>query len=246
MIELGGPASRPNLSFVIPVRDDVRVLRTLLRLRRFAATRQLTIETIVCGVLPAVVLRRLPCKFISVIPPRKGRCVRRGILVASSATIVVCDADLPIGDADLDLLIEASKTKSVVFASRIGAGASVDGTSRLRLFCSKLFRSLQWALFSLDLDTQCGVKVFQRSVAAALTDEMLVGGLLYDTEIALRCRSQGIAIAEVPVAVHNDKNSVVGGVEASVQAAVGLCALWLHAAASRSTKGDHGLPVADR
>src|SRR5438105_270222 len=107
MIELGGPASRPNLSFVIPVRDDVRVLRTLLRLRRFAATRQLTIETIVCGVLPAVVLHRLPCKFISVIPPRKGRCVRHGILVASSATIVVCDADLPIGDADLDLLIEA-------------------------------------------------------------------------------------------------------------------------------------------
>jgi hypothetical protein len=219
-------ASRPDLSFVIPVRHDLRVVPTLDRLHRFATFRSLAIEIIVCGMLPPMSLTKLPAIFVSVNPPLKGSCVRAGITIARAPTVVVCDADLPVSDRDIDRLLAASTTSRVVFGSRTAAGASVVGTTGFRLLLGGIYRFLQSLLLGLRFDTQCGVKVFERHVAKKLFAAQRLEGLLYDTEIALTCRALQIPITEIAVSIHNDVHSVISPLNASVDIVIGLGILW--------------------
>jgi hypothetical protein len=211
---------------IIPVKFDVRVVPTVRRLHAFARTRGLAIEVLVCGALPAGVVSELPAVFVPVIPARKGACVRNGIVAANARTLLVCDADLPVSDDDLDRLLAASTVSPVVFASRTGMRTAVTGTSRFRMISSGLYRFLASALFGLRLDAQCGVKVFRREIARKLTIMQRLNGLLYDTEIALNCRSLNIAVTEVSVSIHNDEHSVINALEACVEVVVGLGILW--------------------
>jgi hypothetical protein len=217
----------PDLSVIIPVKLDARVVPTIRRLRAFARTRALALEIFVCGALPAEILADLAAAFLPVCPARKGACVRAGILAATAPVLLVCDADLPVSDTDLERVLAASIASHVVFASRTSASTPVTGTSRFRMGLSYAYRFLISTLLGLHLDTQCGVKVYHRETARLLIALQRLDGLLYDTELALNCRSLAIAINEVPVAIHNDRNSVINAFDAGIEVVIGLALLWL-------------------
>jgi dolichyl-phosphate beta-glucosyltransferase len=213
--------------FVIPVKDDLRVYTAVSRIRRFAASANLTADIIVCGTLPQSAVASLGVPFVTVSSGRKGMAVREGVLRATGAVIVICDADVPVGDGDLQRIVAALADCDIVVASRTANGSSrAQGISQTRRILGSCFRALVHRLFKLSGDTQCGVKALRRSAALQLFESQLATGLAYDVELMLKVRHMRLRCREVPVTIQNGTQSVVRPLQAVCEVLRDLAVLW--------------------
>ncbi|KAJ2664557.1 dolichyl-phosphate beta-glucosyltransferase [Coemansia sp. RSA 1200] len=167
----------------------------------------------------------------------KGGAVTQGILSALGRYVMFCDADGATRFSDIDGLLATimpagyNERAAVAIGSRNNQalGDTVVERSLIRAF-------LQWAFHTYVTilgvrgvrDTQCGFKVFTRHAARLIFPRMHVERFIFDIEILLLARYQGIDVFEVPVNWHEVAGSKMSIVRDSIQMALDLLAVRLN------------------
>lgn len=153
------------------------------------------------------------------------------------ANIGFMDADLSTDFRDFKDLVKTleREDKLVVFGSRNSGGGGKIERNFLRGLFSKTIK--QFILFILGLpirDTQCGAKVFKKSVVPVVYQDAFLSKWLFDVEIFLRLKKAfGTAqtmqfIVEQPLMrwVHVDDSKL--GVKDALQIPIRLAHIWLN------------------
>ncbi len=138
----------------------------------------------------------------------KGFSVKKGVLKAKGDYILVTDSDLSTPIEELSKLLEYSKSNDVIIGSR-----SIDESIvKTRLFKKILgrFSNILISFIVKDIkDTQCGFKLFNKSVAKKIFSNQTINRWGFDFEILYIAQKIGYSIKEVPVTWIEDINSKV-------------------------------------
>lgn len=142
----------------------------------------------------------------------KGAAVRAGVRVARGRTIAFTDADLSYEPAQLRLLLAAIEGGAGMAVGNRYHDCSVTTTSAgtVRNLASRAFSAItSLALLSERLDTQCGLKAFDRNAADVLFSRARIDRFAFDMELFFLARRFGVAIVDIPVhLVHAQTSSV--------------------------------------
>jgi dolichyl-phosphate beta-glucosyltransferase len=203
----------PALSLVIPAYNEAtRLPSTLAEVAAFLAADSRPAEVIVVDdgsrdatsavvrslatTMPALHLIRLPQN------RGKGYAVRTGVVNATGARVLFCDADgsTPMAElARLEAAVDAGA--DVAIGSR--ALADPETTVERKLIRHVLGRTFHQLVKRLAVpgiaDTQCGFKLFTEEAAQDLFSRIRMDGFSFDVELLLLARRCGYRIAEVPV-----------------------------------------------
>ncbi|MCJ7631075.1 glycosyltransferase [Candidatus Bathyarchaeota archaeon] len=133
----------------------------------------------------------------------KGAALTRAIMGSEGQTVVFMDADLAVDLKNLDeLLRSVEQNCEVVVGSRLIKGSTVKRPP-LRSLTSRIYNICANILFRDGIcDHQCGLKGFQRQVAAEVLPQMHSTGWVWDTEFLLRTIKAGYTVHEIPVSWH--------------------------------------------
>ncbi len=137
----------------------------------------------------------------------KGASVRRGVLAAREAHVLVTDAGLaaPLEEA-AKLHAKLSEGYHVAIGSGRLAGSGVqDRQSWLGRLASRAFSGLVRLLFLPGItDCQSGFEVFDRPAAEAVFRRQQLDGFGFDVEVLWLARRLGYRVVEVPIAWRDD------------------------------------------
>ncbi|KAJ1887086.1 dolichyl-phosphate beta-glucosyltransferase, partial [Kickxella alabastrina] len=166
----------------------------------------------------------------------KGGAVTQGMLCAQGHYLIFCDADGATRFSDIDALLDcAQKSERDGLAIAIGSrnNQALSGTvverSHIRAFLQWGFHTYVTILGVRGVrDTQCGFKLFSRKAARLVFPNMHVERFIFDIEILLLARYQGIPVVEVPVNWHEVAGSKMSIVRDSIQMALDLLAVRLN------------------
>lgn len=213
----------PLLSIVIPALNEAGLLGdTLKRVRAYAAASGRPCEVVVAddgstdgtadivrGWPPAPLTVRL---LVNPVNRGKGYSVGRGMLDATGAIVLMCDADLstPIEEVE-KLLPWLDQGYDVVIGSRDLPDSRLDPPQPLlRRLMAWTFRALRRRMLLPELrDTQCGFKLFTQSAARAVFSQLTVDGWLFDCEALGLAQRLGHRIKEIGVIWRNRPHSRV-------------------------------------
>jgi len=204
-----------ELSVVIPAHDEAaRILPYLRSVVSYLTAGHRTFELIVVddGSLDetaAIVhqfARHHPCVRLLRLPTctGKGAAVRHGMQAARGRRQLFADADGATPIQELALLEEALEAGAqMAIGSRSLASRRSDFTVDARWH-----RSVLGSCFNMIVrlggitgiaDTQCGFKLFERTVAEDLFSVSCINGYGFDLELLYIAQRRGYRIAEVPV-----------------------------------------------
>jgi dolichyl-phosphate beta-glucosyltransferase len=132
----------------------------------------------------------------------KGHAVRLGVLNSRGKRVLMADADGATPIEEFIRLNEAlNKGAPIAIGSR--ALASTDtkvSTSIHRRLLGRIFnRCVNTVLVPSIADTQCGFKMFTRSVAMFLFRNQRSNGFSFDVELLYIAKKSEIRVAEVPI-----------------------------------------------
>jgi dolichyl-phosphate beta-glucosyltransferase len=204
-----------ELSVIIPAHNEAaRILPTLRSIVDYMAAGCRTYEIIVVDdgsvddtarlvheaarERPFIRLLRLP------VCAGKGAAVRHGMQAARGRRHLFTDADGATPITELDRLDQAlAGGASIAIGSRSLASRRPGFTVKARWY-----RSLLGAVFNALVrlggisgiaDTQCGFKLFDRTVARDLFSVCCINGYGFDLELLFVAQRRGYRVAEVPV-----------------------------------------------
>jgi dolichyl-phosphate beta-glucosyltransferase len=204
-----------ELSVVIPAHNEAaRILRTLCSVVSYLTGEHRTFEVIVVddGSLDetAAIVNQFARHHLSVRLIRlptcsgKGAAVRHGMQAARGRRQLFTDADGATPIQELPRLEQALEAGAeIAIGSRSLASRRPDFTVDARWH-----RSVLGSCFNLIVrfggisgiaDTQCGFKLFERTVAADLFSVSCINGYGFDLELLYIARQRGYRIMEVPV-----------------------------------------------
>ncbi len=205
----------PSLSIIVPAYNEARRLPpSLQRMVTYLEERHSTYEILVVDdgsqdhtaqavellaqQSPHVRLIQLTCNM------GKGAAVRRGMQAARGSLQLFADADGATPIEELGRLESALSTGAdLAIGSRALAAQDPNYTVQARWHRSVLgtiFNAIVQRLGVRHIaDTQCGFKLFRRSVAQDLFSVTCVDGYAFDLELLYIARQRGYRIAEVPV-----------------------------------------------
>ena len=205
----------PYLSIIIPAYNEARRLPPYLqRMVAYLDRRRLSYEILVVDdgsqdrtaqAVELVARQSLQVRLIRLTcNVGKGAAVRRGMQAARGELQLFTDADGATPIEELVRLESALATGAdLAIGSRALASQDPGYTVQARWIRSALgtiFNSLVQRLGVRNIaDTQCGFKLFRRSVAQDLFSVACVNGYALDLELLYISRQRGYRIAEVPV-----------------------------------------------
>lgn len=133
----------------------------------------------------------------------KGAAVREGLLLASGATRVFVDADLPVTPADVErcfAVLESGKA-DVVYGTRTHAASQmVRRQPALRRASGRLYNGWLRAIgLTAEHDTQCGLKGVTAAATPSVVAPLVTEGFAFDVELLARAERAGLRIETVPV-----------------------------------------------
>ncbi|MCK6492289.1 MAG: glycosyltransferase family 2 protein [Nitrospira sp.] len=204
----------PYLSVIVPAYNEAhRLPPTLQHIATHLTQRRLAYEILVVDDgsldgtarevesaalrIPQIRLIRLPNNM------GKGAAVRHGMQTARGLLQLFTDADgaTPIEEfSHLEQALEAGADLAI--GSRALASRQPGYTVQARWLRSALGTTFNGMVQRLGLplaDTQCGFKLFRRSVAQDLFAVTCVNGYAFDLEVLYVAQRRGYRIAEVPV-----------------------------------------------
>ena len=166
----------------------------------------------------------------------KGFSVRRGMLEASGALRLLCDADCAASLVSLDRMIEAMEHSDVAIGSRIAPGADVGRTQPIaRRLVGWPFIALTRLLLSEPTrDIYCGFKLWRGATAQAVFSRQTLDGWVFDAEVLALARRLGFRLREVGIVWVNREASKLSITETLVPAVKELLA------ARRNVRGQRG------
>jgi len=139
----------------------------------------------------------------------KGMALHLGVYRARHPKVLLTDADAPFSaESYRDVVRQLDAGAPVVLGSRrletsrILIQLNVLGYAFRRHLIGIGFNRMVRLLTGLGFtDTQCGLKALDRAVALELFRQVGVGGFIFDVELLLAARVQGIPVVETPVCV---------------------------------------------
>jgi dolichyl-phosphate beta-glucosyltransferase len=150
----------------------------------------------------------------------KGASIRRGMAAARGNVVLFTDADLSTPIQELESLEAALRQGAdIAIASRGIVGSRVETHQPIyREYMGKIFnRFVQLLVLPGIHDTQCGFKLFQRTMARRIFRRLTIRRFGFDVEILYLARRLGARVAEVPVEWHNVLDSKVSPVKDALQ-----------------------------
>ncbi|MBD0315601.1 MAG: glycosyltransferase family 2 protein [Nitrospiraceae bacterium] len=204
-----------ELSVIIPAHDEAaRILPTLRSIVDYMESRSRTCEIIVVddgsvddtARIVYAATRETPLIRVVRLPAcvGKGAAVRHGMQRARGRRHLFTDADGATPITELDRLEQAlAGGASIAIGSR--SEASRRPGFRVQ---ARWHRSVLGAVFNALVrlggiagikDTQCGFKLFERSVSADLFSVSCINGYGFDLELLFVAQQRGYRVAEVPV-----------------------------------------------
>jgi glycosyltransferase involved in cell wall biosynthesis len=141
----------------------------------------------------------------------KGGAVRIGFGIATKTHVAFVDADGATSGAEVRRLLAYLEDADCVAASRWLPGATIDvRQSALRRFLSRGFNACVRALFGLEItDTQCGAKLFRRSVLQEILDEIETADFAFDVDLLYAVHRRKLRTKEVPTVWREREGSSV-------------------------------------
>ncbi|MBX7187608.1 MAG: glycosyltransferase family 2 protein [Vicinamibacteria bacterium] len=209
-----------SLSVVIPAfNEEKRLPGTLARVLPFLRSRGETFEVVVVDDgskdRTAEVARTAGPEVRVLQNPGnrgKGYSVRNGMLNATGAWRLMCDADLSTPIEDLDTLKAAlGGDAQIAIASRAVADANVEKHQSIARESSGRFFNLLVRVLHLSgiKDTQCGFKLFSAAAAEAAFRNSRLDGFAFDVEALVLAKRAGFGVREVGVTWRNDEQTRV-------------------------------------
>jgi len=131
----------------------------------------------------------------------KGFSIRRGMLEATGALRLMCDADCVASLASLTHMEEVARSVDVVAGSRLSAGAHVGRQQpiRRRLFGAGFLLLTRVAMGPLPRDVYCGFKLWRAEAARDVFQRVHLDGWVFDAEALAMARHLGYTVREVGI-----------------------------------------------
>lgn len=230
--------SRPGISLVIPAwNEEARLPSTLARYIPSLEARGTPYEVIVvtegredrtAQVADAFAGRQVR---ILRFPERlgKGGAIMAGVQASQYDSVGYLDADGPVEPADLLSMVDRLASADCVVASRRVPGSRAVQRPPWNRRVAGAFWSafVQSVLFLPVRDTQCGAKVFRRSVLLEALDSVAIKNWAFDVSLLYHLWRNQRTIREVPVTWSHDPHShLVLAKEAPIML-LSLMGLWI-------------------
>lgn len=137
----------------------------------------------------------------------KGHAIHTGIQIANGDYCLIMDADLSTSLSRLNLCLKDLEPNTCIIGTRYSDKSVIVNKRKFsRRFISKISRILIQSAFGLGVsDTQCGFKVFPMKALHNSTSYVATGWL-YDIELLMCMKYQGVVIKEFPVLWDNMEN----------------------------------------
>ena len=123
------------------------------------------------------------------------------------------DADLPVRIEEIErFLVQIKNGYDIVIASRFLPGAKLIIPAKwYRKLAERIFRILRMLILNTFeiKDTQCGFKIFKRTVAKKIFSMSKINGFAFEAEIIFLAKKFGYKIKELPVLLQNPQESHV-------------------------------------
>ena len=208
---------KQNISVIIPAyNEEKRIGRSLAHIKDYLQNKCANFEIIVVDDgskdQTAETARSFGCRVLTNSSNRgKGYSVKRGMLAAQKDIVLFSDADLSTPIEELGKFLPALENHDFLIASRnIKEALRVEDQGWLRKIMGKIFNLIVRFVAGCDVaDSQCGFKVFKRSVAKALFSRQTFDGFAFDVEILHIASQLGFSFREIPVCWQNDRQSKV-------------------------------------
>jgi glycosyltransferase involved in cell wall biosynthesis len=239
-----GDGVQPELSVVIPAyNESARIAAPLRRLADYLAVTHPSSEIVVVDdgstddtvrtVTAIGAGLPVPLRVLSSPANRgKGHAVRRGILDARGALVLMTDADLSTPIEELAKLMTAvGGGADVAIGSRKMVGSLIEERQPwLREAMGRVFTWLTQNLIVNVSDVTCGFKLFRRDPARAVFSRAVLDDWSFDAEALFLVRRLGFRLVEVPVRWRDAAGTKVNRGRDAVRSAVGLARIrWNHA-----------------
>ena len=159
-------------------------------------------------------------KVISYAPNQgKGQAVITGMLQSSGKWRLFMDADMSTPIDQFAKFLPYMKEYEIVIGSRYLESESIKVMQpMLRRWLSRGVNLLVKLVTGIRLrDTQCGFKLFSERAAKQIFSKVIVQGWLFDVELLVLAKEQGLAVKEVAVDWFNAKQSKLRPVKITSQ-----------------------------
>jgi dolichyl-phosphate beta-glucosyltransferase len=205
-----------TLSIVIPAKnEEKRLSGSLLDLAKYIESNALSNEVEVIVVvnnstdntldITKEFTKRYPFINYVNVPfyTGKGGAVAIGFQYAKGDYIGFTDADASSSPKEIFKLfsvLKANRNLDGAIASRyILKNSIVNKQPFVRRLCGNFFRYIIQNFFTLKYkDTQCGLKIFKKSVARSFSDKISTIGWTFDVNLLILSKFYGYKIAEIP------------------------------------------------
>ncbi len=215
-----------DLSIVIPAYNEERRLApTLERVQQYLREQEYRAEVIVVDNnsrdATAEVAARAGATVLKEPRQGKGAAVRTGMLAAEGEYVLFSDADLSTPIEEVEKLMSALKSG---YDIAIGSRALPESNLPVR---QPWYREMVGRAGNLLVrlmavhgiaDTQCGFKLFPRSIARRLFGAQRLTGIAFDMEVLFLAQRLGLKIAEVPVTWIDNPDTRISRVRDSADA----------------------------
>jgi glycosyltransferase involved in cell wall biosynthesis len=209
----------PELSVVIPVFNEARILReALAELIAGLSARGLSFELVLAengsrddtpALLNELARSEPRLRWFHLDQPNYGAALKRGIL-ESRGELVVCDeidlGDLSFYDAALPRLRRGEA--ELVVGSKAARGAS-DARPLIRRVATRVHNGLlRLALDFKGTDTH-GLKAFRRERLIPVVQACVVDRDVFASELVIRAWRSDVAVLEIPIQLHEKRQPSV-------------------------------------
>jgi dolichyl-phosphate beta-glucosyltransferase len=133
----------------------------------------------------------------------KGGALQMGVAAASKEYILTCDFDM--ATSPLEIILWAKNNNAVFDGKTISIGSRTHPESELILITHRrahgnLFNTIVRLCTGLSQkDTQCGFKLYPKSIAQHLFDSLRTMGWAHDVELLKKASKLNIPILEMPI-----------------------------------------------
>jgi len=142
----------------------------------------------------------------------KGAAVRQGMLLAEGEAVLFMDADLstPLGEV-AGFLDALDSGYDVVIGNRRAPGSEITRHQPwIRETLGRGFTMLTNVLLAPGIrDFTCGFKAFEQTACRSIFQRSSLNGWAFDAELLVIAKEQGLKLAQVPVAWHDEDGTKV-------------------------------------
>jgi glycosyltransferase involved in cell wall biosynthesis len=195
-----------DVSIVIPAYNEARRLpATLAGWREFFVGQSYLSEVIVVDAgsrdATAEIAQKAGARVIRLGQNQgKGGAVLAGVLAASGHLIVYADADMNVAPPHLTQAMTRIQDGADLVVGRRDLAQYASAEGPVRLLAGGLVQITRRAIvLPAFQDTQCGFKVFRRSLARVVFGATRIRSFAFDIEVLFLARKLGARIVELPV-----------------------------------------------